>query len=180
MAGCSEMSAVLCETVWHHMLQQCARPHVALCSDVGQIAGYLYGISPPDNPQVKEIRCIVMAPQWGTHQTVHLPNQLPQHQYLKEMEPLGWIHTQPNELPQLSPQDITTHAKVMADNSTWDGEKTIVITCSFTPGSCSLTAYKLTPRYSGTVVLWPALTGQSSSLNFVYAIYKSEARVNCS
>lgn len=111
-----------------------------------QIAGYLYGISPPDNPQVKEIRCIVMPPQWGTHQTVHLPNQLPQHQYLKEMEPLGWIHTQPNELPQLSPQDITTHAKVMSENSSWDGEKTIIITCSFTPGSCSLTAYKLTPR----------------------------------
>lgn len=88
------------------------------------------------------------------------------------MEPLGWIHTQPNELPQLSPQDITSHAKVMAENSSWDGEKTIAITCrsalilnwfflliiwssnividillgcSFTPGSCSLTAYKLTP-----------------------------------
>jgi len=48
-----------------------------------QIAGFLYGISPADNPQVKEIRCVVMAPQWGTHQTVHLPNQLPQHEYLK-------------------------------------------------------------------------------------------------
>lgn len=48
-----------------------------------QISGYLYGISPADNPQVKEIRCIVMVPQWGTHQTVHLPNQLPQHEYLK-------------------------------------------------------------------------------------------------
>lgn len=48
-----------------------------------QIAGYLYGVSPPDNPQVKEIRCIVMVPQWGTHQTVHLPTQLPQHEYLK-------------------------------------------------------------------------------------------------
>lgn len=43
------------------------------------------------------------------------------------------------------PQDITTHAKVMADNPAWDGEKTVIITCSFTPGSCSLTAYKLTP-----------------------------------
>ncbi len=48
-----------------------------------QIAGYLYGVSPPDNPQVKEIRCIVMPPQWGTHQTVHLPNTLPTHEYLK-------------------------------------------------------------------------------------------------
>jgi pre-mRNA-processing factor 8 len=34
----------------------------------------MYGVSPPDNPQVKEIRCIVMAPRWGTHQTVHLPD----------------------------------------------------------------------------------------------------------
>ena len=28
----------------------------------------------------------------------------PSHEYLAELEPLGWIHTQPNELPQLSPQ----------------------------------------------------------------------------
>lgn len=42
-------------------------------------------------------------------------------------------------------KDITSHAKVMAEHPSWDGEKTIVITCSFTPGSCSLTAYKLTP-----------------------------------
>jgi len=110
-----------------------------------QIAGFLYGISPPDNPQVKEIRCICMVPQWGTPQTVHLPNQLPDHEYLGDLEPLGWVHTQPNELPQLAPQDVTMHAKITADNKTWDGDKTIIITCSFTPGSCSLTAYKLTP-----------------------------------
>ena len=40
---------------------------------------------------------------------------------------------------------IFQHAKIMADNPEWDGEKTVIITCSFTPGSCSLTAYKLTP-----------------------------------
>eukprot|EP00735_Rhodelphis_limneticus_P013308 TRINITY_DN692_c0_g1::TRINITY_DN692_c0_g1_i1::g.28748::m.28748 TRINITY_DN692_c0_g1::TRINITY_DN692_c0_g1_i1::g.28748 ORF type:complete len:2358 (+),score=811.76,sp/Q99PV0/PRP8_MOUSE/82.36/0.0,PROCN/PF08083.6/1.3e-219,PRP8_domainIV/PF12134.3/8.5e-126,U6-snRNA_bdg/PF10596.4/8.9e-94,PRO8NT/PF08082.6/6.6e-81,U5_2-snRNA_bdg/PF10597.4/3.6e-69,PROCT/PF08084.6/1.3e+04,PROCT/PF08084.6/1.4e-48,RRM_4/PF10598.4/1.8e-44,JAB/PF01398.16/9.6e-08,Lipocalin_3/PF12702.2/0.43 TRINITY_DN692_c0_g1_i1:123-7076(+) len=110
-----------------------------------QIAGYMYGVSPPDNPMVKEIRCIVLVPQLSTHQLVHLPTQLPEHEYLHELEPLGWLHTQPNELPQLSPADVITHAKVMQDNKAWDGEKTIVITCSFTPGSCSLTAYKLTP-----------------------------------
>lgn len=110
-----------------------------------QISGYLYGISPPDNPQVKEIRCIVMPPQWGTHQQVHLPSALPEHDFLTDLEPLGWMHTQPNELPQLSPQDLTSHAKVLENNKQWDGEKCIVLTCSFTPGSCSLTAYKLTP-----------------------------------
>ncbi|KND02430.1 pre-mRNA-processing-splicing factor 8 [Spizellomyces punctatus DAOM BR117] len=111
-----------------------------------QIAGYMYGVSPPDNSQVKEIRAIVLVPQWGTHQQVHLPHMLPDHEYLKDYEPLGWIHTQPNELPQLSPLDVTMHAKIMADNKGyWDGDKTVIITCSFTPGSCSLTAYKLTP-----------------------------------
>lgn len=110
-----------------------------------QIAGFLYGVSPADNPQVKEIRCIVMVPQWGTHQQVHLPHMLPDHEYLREYEPLGWIHTQPNELPNLSPSDLAMHAKIMTESKTWDGEKSIVLTCSFTPGSCSLTAYKLTP-----------------------------------
>lgn len=83
-----------------------------------------------------------MPPQWGTHQTVHVPEGLPQDEYLRELEPLGWIHTQPNELPQLSPQDVTTHAKLFAEQ---DGDRTLVITCSFTPGSVSLCAYKLTP-----------------------------------
>lgn len=72
-----------------------------------QISGYLYGVSPPDNPQVKEIRCIAMPPQWGTHQQVHLPSALPEHDFLNDLEPLGWMHTQPNELPQLSPQVST-------------------------------------------------------------------------
>ncbi|KAJ8312022.1 LOW QUALITY PROTEIN: hypothetical protein KUTeg_009395 [Tegillarca granosa] len=127
--------------------------HIYVSSDDIKETGYTYIL--PKNVlkkfiiisdlRAQEIRCIVLPPQWGTHQTVHLPNILPEHEYLKEMEPLGWIHTQPNELPQLSPQDITTHAKVMSENASWDGEKTVIITCSFTPGSCSLTAYKLTP-----------------------------------
>jgi pre-mRNA-processing factor 8 len=37
-----------------------------------QIAAYLYGISPPDNPQVKEIRCMVLVPQTGSHNSVTL------------------------------------------------------------------------------------------------------------
>lgn len=111
-----------------------------------QIAGYMYGISPPDNPQVKEVRCIVLVPQVGTHQQVTLPRRLPDHEYLNDLEPLGWLHTQPTELPQLSATDVIAHAGIMAENQTWDGEKTIVVTCSFTPGSCSLTAYKLTPH----------------------------------
>lgn len=108
-----------------------------------QIAGYLYGVSPPDNDQVKEVRAIVLVPQLGTHQTVTLPTHMPEHDYLKDLEPLGWLHTQPNELPQLAPQDVTMHSRMLTDNKTWDVDTSIVVTASFTPGSCSLTAYKL-------------------------------------
>lgn len=53
---------------------------------------------------VREVHCAVLPPQWGTHQAVHLPRQLPKHPALAHLQPLGWMHTQPNELPQLSPQ----------------------------------------------------------------------------
>merc|ERR1711981_639891 len=90
-----------------------------------QIAGYMYGVSPPDNPQVKEIRCIVLPPQIGTHQGVTLPSQMPEHEHLEDLEPLGWIHTQPNELPQLAPQDVTTTARIISENRSWDVDKAI-------------------------------------------------------
>eukprot|EP01040_Poterioochromonas_malhamensis_P001445 gene1445-1533_t len=110
-----------------------------------QIAGYLYGVSPADNPQVKEIRCLVMVPQIGNHLSCILPRRLPEHPLLNGLEPLGWLHTQPTELPHLAPQDVVMHSKIMGEHQIWDGEKTVIVTCSFTPGSCSLTAYKLTP-----------------------------------
>jgi pre-mRNA-processing factor 8 len=109
-----------------------------------QIAAYMYGVSPPDNEQVKEIRALVIVPQVGSHQGVTLPHFLPDHEYLEDLEPLGWLHTQPNETPQLPPNDVILHSRIVSDNKSWDIEKTIIITCSFTPGSCSLTAYKLT------------------------------------
>ena len=78
-----------------------------------QVCGFLYGVSPEDNPQVKEVRCVVMVPQWGTHQQVHVPHELPEHDYLEELEPLGWLHTQPNEAPQLPPHDVAMHARFL-------------------------------------------------------------------
>ncbi|RRT80056.1 hypothetical protein B296_00007818 [Ensete ventricosum] len=45
-------------------------------------------------------------------------------------------------------KDLTAHSRILENNKQWDGEKCIILTCSFTPGSCSLTAYKLTPSVS--------------------------------
>lgn len=42
-------------------------------------------------------------------------------------------------------QDVTAMAKMLESFKSWDGERCILVTASFTPGSVSLTAYKLTP-----------------------------------
>jgi len=111
-----------------------------------QIAGFLYGYSPSDSPQVKEIRCIVMPPQQGSHQLARLPITNIDHRsnpFLQDMEPLGWIHTQPSEMPQLTPQDVVETSRHMAENKDMVEDRTILITASFTPGSCSLSTYRL-------------------------------------
>ncbi|KAF7586939.1 pre-mRNA-splicing factor 8 [Aspergillus hancockii] len=111
-----------------------------------QVAGYLYGSSPPDNDQVKEIRTIVMIPQVGNTREVQLPHQLPQHDYLNNLEPLGVIHTiSGNEPPYMTAADVTQHARLMNEHSSWD-KKTVTMTVSFTPGSVSLAAWGLTPQ----------------------------------
>lgn len=111
-----------------------------------QVAGYLYGSSPPNNDQVKEIRTIVMVPQVGNTRDVQLPQQLPQHPNLASMEPLGVIHTMSgNEPPYMTAADTTQHARLMGAHPSWD-KKTITMTVSFTPGSVSLAAWALTPQ----------------------------------
>ena len=118
-----------------------------------QITGYMYGITPPDNDQVREIRCIVLVPQVGNHQQVTLPKQLPEHEMLKDMEPLGWVHTQPNVLIQNTKQvlpapDVIMHTNIVENKKKiWTGQNEIIIMSSFTQGSCSLTVYKVT--YAG-------------------------------
>jgi len=110
-----------------------------------QVAGYLYGTSPPDNKQVKEIKCIVMVPQVGNTRDVQLPRNLPEHESLGAMEPLGWIHTSAgNEPTYMTAQDVTQHARLMHAHDSWD-KKTVTMTVSFTPGSVSLSAWSLTP-----------------------------------
>ncbi|EMD64037.1 hypothetical protein GGP41_006494 [Bipolaris sorokiniana] len=111
-----------------------------------QVAGYLYGKSPQDNDQVKEICTIVMIPQVGNTRDVQLPKELPRHEYLDNLEPLGIIHTvSGNEPPYMQASDVTQHARLMNQHASWD-KKTVSMTVSFTPGSVSLAAWALTPN----------------------------------
>ncbi|KAJ5903222.1 hypothetical protein N7504_005605 [Penicillium tannophilum] len=111
-----------------------------------QVTGYIYGSSPVDNDQVKEVRTIVMVPQVGNTRDVQLPHELPQHDYLNGLEPLGIIHTvSGNEPPYMSAADVTQHARLMNSHPSWD-KRTVTMTVSFTPGSVSLAAWGLTPQ----------------------------------
>ncbi|CAF4443146.1 unnamed protein product, partial [Rotaria magnacalcarata] len=122
------------ETGYRYILPKNILKRLIIISHLRAQVRQLIEIFENNNNLFKEIRCVVLTPQWSTRESVHLPNILPQHEYLKDMKPLRWIHTQLDELPQLSSQDITTHAKIMNDHASWDREKTIVITCSFTSG----------------------------------------------
>ncbi|KAL1297613.1 hypothetical protein AAFC00_006174 [Neodothiora populina] len=110
-----------------------------------QVAGYIYGSSPADAKQVKEIKCIVMVPQVGNTRDIQLPRNLPENDILNGLEPLGIIHTSAgNETNYMTPQDVTQHARLMDAHKSWDN-KTVTMTVSFTPGSVSLSAWSLTP-----------------------------------
>ena len=111
-----------------------------------QIIGYLYGKNGDDTDDgVKEIRCIVMVPQLGSHKSLTVPKMFPEHDSIEDLEPLGWIHTQPSEVKHLTPFAAMMHAsRTVESDGKWDGTKEIIMSCAFTPGSCSLAAYRLT------------------------------------
>jgi pre-mRNA-processing factor 8 len=125
------------------------------------VGGYLFGVSPTDTTNVKEVRMIVLPPQTGNNLQVILPTGLPVHDSLVGMELLGWIHTQPNEVQTLSPSDVCRTAKLITQSQASmqsDAQKAsesttfspmaletgIMMTVSFSPGSISLAAYRLT------------------------------------
>ena len=109
-----------------------------------EVGGFLYGVSLPDDPHIKEVRVIVLPPQMGSSQYVKLPDVLPKHELLEGLEPLGWIHTQPNDLHRLSTRDVALHAGFLEKRPEWDGKKTAVIVCSFIPGSVRVSGYTVT------------------------------------
>ena len=133
-----------------------------------QIGGFLYGTSVEKNSEkqnkkikpiiesgntnyndgekyIKEIKCIVLVPQTGSHINITFANQIPDHPSLNDLEPLGWIHTQPIENNVMTPNDCQLMTKFINDRNNWDIETSILITCGFMQGSCMLNGYKLSP-----------------------------------
>lgn len=98
-----------------------------------------------DEKYIKEIKCIVLVPQTGSHLNLTFASQIPEHSLLNDLEPLGWIHTQPIETNTMTPYDCQLTSKFINERNNWDIETSIVITCGFVQGNCTLNGYKLSP-----------------------------------
>ena len=116
-----------------------------------QIAGLLFGKtavikkSASVSVSVKEIRVILMVPQIGTFHSVNFLSFIPtDNPELEGLEFLGWIHTQANETSVLSPFDVVASAKIFESNKNVELSNFVIITVSFPPGVCSLTAFNVT------------------------------------
>ena len=73
------------ETAYTYVLPKNLLKKFICISDLRiQISGFLYGYSPSDNPQVKEVRCIVMPPQQGFFFlfTIQIPNEICRFHYI--------------------------------------------------------------------------------------------------
>ncbi|AOA63379.1 U4/U6-U5 snRNP complex splicing factor [Komagataella phaffii CBS 7435] len=117
----------------------------ALISDLRtKTAGFMFGKSPADNSQVKEIHCLVLVPQLGSNISVSMAKLPATCEYLEGLEPLGWIHTQSTDSDYLSAADVTEHARFSSEYSGWNLDSTVTLVAAFTPGSISLSAYSLT------------------------------------
>ena len=47
-------------------------------------------------------------------------------EFLKELEPLGWLHTQSAEFKDCSAIDMTMHARTMTDHKSWLADQAII------------------------------------------------------
>lgn len=107
-----------------------------------QIGGYLYGKSPKDHSNIKEIKTIVMVSQLGSHRDVKLGTRPDSHtEGIEDLELLGWIHTQTDSLKFMSAFEIAQHSTIFHDMLE---NEPIDISILSQPGSISVAAYTMT------------------------------------
>lgn len=107
-----------------------------------QVAAYIYGSSPADHPNIKEIKTIALVPQLGNSKAVQV-SKTPSKEInpqLDDLELLGWIHTQTEDVKFMTPFDVATHSDLFGSIK----RDAIDLTVCLGQGSISLAAYNLT------------------------------------
>ncbi|KAH3674624.1 hypothetical protein WICMUC_003170 [Wickerhamomyces mucosus] len=132
------------EKTTYIMPQNILKRFISISDTRSQIGGYVYGKSPSDNQQIKEIKTIVIPPQQGALNSLSLSN-IPDSnstELLEGLELLGWIHTQSLESQFMSASDVRTHSQLFSDH---DSEK-VNFVVSLTTGSISLSCFTLNEK----------------------------------
>ncbi|MES1908658.1 MAG: hypothetical protein MHM6MM_001546 [Cercozoa sp. M6MM] len=140
---------------------------VAIADLRTQVAVMLYGKSPevPEDADadeaaavasVKEVHAAVIPPQTGTHRGVQLPvarlaEDIDKHPLLEDLQPLGWLHTQPSAAAgtasgttELRPDDVLQHARIAKNNTRMSPAQSALVTCTLDAGMCQVTAHRIT------------------------------------
>lgn len=111
-----------------------------------RVGALVYGKSPSDNDQIKEVKAIALVPQLGNSHSVEFPTKIydkSQNDYLAELELLGWAHTQTYDLNMLSAVDATTLATFKKNNEKEWSSSMATFILALTSGSVTLSAYTL-------------------------------------
>lgn len=126
---------------------------VTIADSKTQVGGFLYGkkIKRRDefNNEIKfvEIHSIVLAPQTGTLSSLSLFPHPPTTDFaLRNLQLVGWVHTQSSETLSLSFEDVLASCKierVILEENEDDRFKFNVLTVSLVSGACSLSMYKV-------------------------------------
>lgn len=85
----------------------------------------------------------MLVPQVGSRDGITIPHQMPESQFLKGYELFGWIHTSAEEKHQLTIAEGLMQTKFLNENPSFTTDKHIILNVAFTPGSLSLSAYRL-------------------------------------
>lgn len=104
-----------------------------------QIGAFIYGTSPHDHPNVKEVKTLALVPQLGNTQCVKMCPVPSNMSFVDGMELLGWIHTQSGDMKFMTPAEVTTHSNLFFTNQ----QNQIDLTVNLIPGAISLAAYTL-------------------------------------
>ena len=115
-----------------------------------QVACLLYGAPPANHhnnnnmnnihSNIREVRVIVIPAQLGSFDTVVLPDDLPEHDLLKGLIPLGWIRTQPEPIDYVPLVDLQQTAHYFGT------QPALFMTCTMINNGFSLAGYTFTPR----------------------------------
>ncbi|CEP62605.1 U4/U6-U5 snRNP complex subunit PRP8 LALA0_S05e09362g [Lachancea lanzarotensis] len=111
---------------------------VEISDSKAQVGGFIFGSAAGDHKKVKEIKTIVMVPQLGNSHTIQLSQLSEDSLYLQNLELLGWVHSNSEELKYMTAPEVSVHSSLFLNR-----RDAIDLSVYLNPGSVSLSAYTL-------------------------------------